>query len=71
MKIIAISIPVEAEIDTRYLETLIGHNPGITSGQLCSALNILPPNLFGKISAMEQRRLMMSLRPSAFSAPLR
>ena len=55
MKIIAISIPVEAEIDTRYLETLIGHNPGITSGQLCSALNILPPNLFGKISAMEQR----------------
>ena len=106
MKIIAISIPVEAEIDTRYLETLIGysvcraalkairlfsqrlvdfkltpvdfsvllligHNPGITSGQLCSALNILPPNLFGKISAMEQRRLMVSLRPSAFSAPVR
>lgn len=31
--------------------SLIGHNPGITSRQLCSALNILPPNLVGKISA--------------------
>jgi DNA-binding MarR family transcriptional regulator len=38
--------------------SLIGHNPGITSRQLCSALNILPPNLVGKISAMEQRRLI-------------
>lgn len=93
MKKIAKLIPSEAEIDTRYLETLmgynarraalkaiglfsqrlvdfnltpvdfsvlslIGHNPGITSRQLCSALNILPPNLVGKISAMEQRRLI-------------
>lgn len=38
--------------------SLIGHNPGITSRQLCSALNILPPNLVGKISAMEQRWLI-------------
>lgn len=38
--------------------SLIGHNPGITSRQLCSALNVLPPNLVGKISAMEQRRLI-------------
>lgn len=93
MKKIAKTIPPEAVIDTRYLETLmgynarraalkaiglfsqrmvdfgltpvdfsvlslIGHNPGITSRQLCSALNILPPNLVGKISAMEQRRLI-------------
>jgi DNA-binding MarR family transcriptional regulator len=42
--------------------SLIGHNPGITSRQLCSALNILPPNLVGKISAMEQRR-MIDRRP--------
>lgn len=93
MKKIAKTIPPEAVIDTRYLETLmgynarraalkaiglfsqrmvdfgltpvdfsvlslIGHNPGITSRQLCSALNILPPNLVGKISAMEQSRLI-------------
>jgi DNA-binding MarR family transcriptional regulator len=38
--------------------SLIGHNPGITSRQLCAALGILPPNLVGKISAMEQRRLV-------------
>jgi DNA-binding MarR family transcriptional regulator len=38
--------------------SLIGHNPGITSRQLCGALNILPPNLVGKISAMEQRQLI-------------
>jgi DNA-binding MarR family transcriptional regulator len=38
--------------------SLIGHNPGITSRQLCSALNILPPNLVGKISSMEKRDLL-------------
>ncbi len=38
--------------------SLIGHNPGVTSRQLCSALNILPPNLVGKVSAMEQRRVI-------------
>jgi DNA-binding MarR family transcriptional regulator len=38
--------------------SLIRHNPGITSRQLCTALNILPPNLVGKISAMEQRQLI-------------
>jgi len=81
------------EIDTRYLETLIGynarraalsviglflqrmavyglkpvdfsvlslitHNPGITSAQLCSALNILPPNLVGIINALARRSLI-------------
>lgn len=29
--------------------SLVTHNPGITSRQLCTALNILPPNLVGKI----------------------
>ncbi len=38
--------------------SLIRHNPGITSRQLCSALNILPPNLVGKISSMEKRKLV-------------
>lgn len=39
--------------------SLIAHNPGITSRQLCSTLNILPPNLVGKISAMEKRALVV------------
>ena len=38
--------------------SLITHNPGITSRQLCSALSLLPPNLVGKISAMEKRALV-------------
>jgi DNA-binding MarR family transcriptional regulator len=38
--------------------SLILHNPGMTSRQLCNALNLLPPNLVGKISAMEKRVLL-------------
>ena len=81
------------EVDTRYLETLLGynarrvslavievflqrmadyklrpvdfsvaslivHNPGITSRQLCSTLGLLPPNLVGLINALEKRGLI-------------
>ncbi|WP_310642805.1 MarR family winged helix-turn-helix transcriptional regulator [Limnohabitans sp.] len=38
--------------------SLIGHNPGITSRQLCSALNILPPNLVGFLKNFEKRHLI-------------
>ena len=38
--------------------SLIRHNPGITSRQLCSALSLLPPNLVGKISLMQKRDLL-------------
>jgi len=38
--------------------SLIRHNPGITSRQLCIALSLLPPNLVGKINLMEQRDLL-------------
>lgn len=38
--------------------SLIHHNPGITSRQLCRALAILPPNLVGKIRALEIRGLI-------------
>ena len=38
--------------------SLIGHNPGITSRQLCSALSVLPPNLVGKINLMQKRDLL-------------
>jgi DNA-binding MarR family transcriptional regulator len=38
--------------------SLITHNPGITSRQLCSTLGILPPNLVGMINALEKRELV-------------
>jgi DNA-binding MarR family transcriptional regulator len=38
--------------------SLITHNPGITSRQLCSALSIQPPNLVGIIQALEKRELV-------------
>ena len=39
--------------------SLILHNPGITSRQLCSALGVLPPNLVGMINALEQRKVIV------------
>src|SRR5690606_19025285 len=38
--------------------TLIAHNPGITSRQLCATLDILPPNLVGMIKTLDQRGLI-------------
>ncbi|MBC5785679.1 MarR family transcriptional regulator [Ramlibacter sp. USB13] len=84
------------EVDTRFLETLLGynarraalavidvfvqrmepyglkpvdfsvlslvrHNPGITSRQLCTTLGILPPNLVGMINTLEKRELVERL----------
>ena len=56
--------------------SLITHNAGITSRQLCTALGLLPPNLVGMINALEKRELIvrqphpsdgraMGLHPSA------
>lgn len=39
--------------------SLITHNAGISSRQLCSALNILPPNLVGMINSLEKRELIV------------
>ncbi len=38
--------------------SLIRHNPGITSRQLCGALGVLPPNLVGIINRFEKRGLV-------------
>jgi DNA-binding MarR family transcriptional regulator len=38
--------------------SLVRHNPGITSRQLCSALGILPPNLVGMVNTLEKRALV-------------
>jgi DNA-binding MarR family transcriptional regulator len=88
--------PSVDQVDTSYLETLIGynarraalaviaqflermavydlkpvdfsvmsvvvHNPGVTSRQLCTALNILPPNLVGLVQSLESRGLLERL----------
>jgi len=39
--------------------SLVHHNPGITSRQLCSTLGILPPNLVGMVNAMQARGLVV------------
>ena len=38
--------------------SLITHNPGITSRQLCTTLGILAPNLVAMVNAMEKRALI-------------
>ncbi len=38
--------------------SLVRHNPGITSRQLCASLGILPPNLVGLVNALERRGLV-------------
>ncbi len=38
--------------------SLIAHNPGITSRQLCTTLNIQPPILVGMINQLEKRELI-------------
>ena len=38
--------------------SVVTHNPGITSRQLCTTLGILPPNLVGMVNALEQRELV-------------
>ena len=41
--------------------SVIVHNPGVTSRQLCAALNILPPNLVGLVQSLESRGLIERL----------
>jgi len=38
--------------------SLVTHNPGITSRQLCTTLGIQPPNLVGMVNELEQRGLI-------------
>jgi DNA-binding MarR family transcriptional regulator len=41
--------------------SVVVHNPGVTSRQLCAALNILPPNLVGLVQLLESRDLLERL----------
>lgn len=38
--------------------SLVAHNPGITSSQLCASLGILAPNLVAIVAALEKRDLI-------------
>jgi len=38
--------------------SLLAHNPGATSRQLCAALDILPPNFVNLVAAMDRRGLI-------------
>ncbi len=86
--------PETSEVDTSYLESLLGynarrtalaviavflrrmepygmrpvdfsvlsvvaHNPGVTSRQICAALDILPPNLVGMVKSLHKRGLIV------------
>ncbi len=41
--------------------SVLHHNPGVTSRQLCAALTLLPPNLVGLIQSLEARGLIHRL----------
>ncbi|MEO8542796.1 MAG: MarR family winged helix-turn-helix transcriptional regulator [Betaproteobacteria bacterium] len=55
-----------AEFDLRPVDfsvmSVIHHNPGITSRQLCAALALLPPNLVGLIQSLEERGMVLRQR---------
>lgn len=63
LAVISLFVPRMAEYGLRPVDfsilSVIRHNPGITSKQLCSTLNLLPPNLVGKIAALDKRGLLL------------
>ncbi|WP_349335641.1 MarR family transcriptional regulator [Delftia sp. DS1230] len=62
MSIIEVFVERMATHDLKMVEfsvlSLVSHNPGITSRQLCTALDVMPPNLVGLIAALERRKLI-------------
>lgn len=62
LTVISLFVPRMAEYGLRPVDfsilSVICHNPGITSKQLCSVLDLLPPNLVGKIDALVRRGLL-------------
>ena len=63
LALIGAFLPGMAAFDLRPVDfsvlSLVLHNPGITSRQLCATLGILPPNLVGIVSALERRGLVV------------
>ena len=63
LSVIAVFLRHMAPFDLRPVDfsvlTLIAHNPGATSRQICSTLDILPPNLVGLVRQLESRGLLL------------
>jgi DNA-binding MarR family transcriptional regulator len=63
LAVIGVFLERMADYDLRPVDfsvlSLVTHNPGITSRQLCAALNILAPNLVGMVNALEKRDLIV------------
>lgn len=62
LAVIEVFLPRMAVYDLRPVDfsvlSLVTHNPGITSRQLCGTLGIQPPNLVGMVNALERRELI-------------
>jgi DNA-binding MarR family transcriptional regulator len=62
LSIIGVFLERLADYDLRPVDfsvmSVIHHNPGVTSRQLCASLAILPPNLVGLIQSLESRGLI-------------
>ena len=65
LSIISVFLDRMAVYDLKPVEfsvlSLVLHNPGITSRQLCAALNILPPNLVGLVQSLDKRGLIVRM----------
>ena len=65
LSIISVFLERMAVYDLKPVEfsvlSLVLHNPGITSRQLCAALNILPPNLVGLVQSLDKRGLIVRM----------
>ncbi|MBU3653509.1 MAG: winged helix-turn-helix transcriptional regulator [Limnohabitans sp.] len=65
LSIISVFLERMAVYDLKPVEfsvlSLVLHNPGITSRQLCAALNILPPNLVGLVQSLVKRGLIVRM----------
>jgi DNA-binding MarR family transcriptional regulator len=63
LTVIEAFLPRMADYDLRPVDfsvlSLIAHNPGITSRQLCATLGILPPNLVGMVNMLVRRELVL------------
>ena len=62
LTVIALFLRRMAQYDLRPVDfsvlTVVAHNPGVTSRQICAALDILPPNLVGMVKALHKRGLI-------------
>lgn len=56
---LACMAPYKLRIVDFSILSIVHHNPGVTSRQLCDTLNLLPPNLVGKIGGLERRGLLL------------